>query len=125
MLFVTWAHRDGWPEEDLPDFAGMQDGVDAGYRAIARELAVPEAPVGYAWALIWHDHPEVDLWQADGSHPSVAGTYLAACVLYASIFRQSPRGSTYLDGLTETAAAQLQQSAATTVLADPGERGLR
>jgi hypothetical protein len=77
------------------------------------------------WAQVRRDHPEVDLWQADGIHPSVSGTYLAACVLYASIFRQSPTGSTYPAGLSAATAAVLRQSAAALVLADPGEWGLR
>jgi len=125
MLLVTWAHRDGWPENGLPNYAAMQDGIDAGYGSIARELAVPEAPVGYVWAQVRRDHPEVDLWQADGSHPSVSGTYLAACVLYASIFRQRPPDSTYPADLSGATAAALRQSAAALVLADPAAWGLR
>jgi hypothetical protein len=125
LLLVTWAHRDGWPENGLPDFAAMQDGIDAGYESIARELAVPEAPVGYVWAQVRRDHPEVDLWQADGSHPSVSGTYLAACVLYASIFRESPPASSSPAGLSQATAALLRQSAAALVLADPAAWGLR
>jgi hypothetical protein len=125
MLLVTWAHRDGWPENGLPDYAAMQDGINAGYQAIAHELTVPEAPVGYAWAQVRHDHHDVDLWQADGSHPSMSGTYLAACVLYATILGQSPEGSTYMGGLPGATALLLQRSAAAVVLDDPEAWGLR
>jgi hypothetical protein len=125
MLLVTWAHRDGWPESGLPDFTVMQDGIDEGYEAIAHELAVPEAPVGQVWAQVRSDHPEVDLWQADGSHPSVSGTYLAACVLYASIFRESPPTSSSPAGLSQATATLLRQSAAAQVLSNPAAWGLR
>lgn len=54
----------------------------------------------------------IDLWQDDGSHPTVAGTYLAACVFYGVIFGESPRGLSYHDGLTSNEAAYLQSVAA-------------
>ena len=84
----------------------MQSSMDDGYTFIAHELQPALAPVGYAW-------------QDDGSHPSIAGTYLAACVFYAKTFGQSPVGLTYDPGLDAKTAAQLQQVAFTTVLSDP------
>ena len=32
------------------------------------------------------------LWIADGNHPTVEGTYLAACVFYTAIYRESAEG---------------------------------
>ena len=64
------------------------------------------------------------LWQDDGSHPTVAGTYLAACVFYASIFHESPVGLAYDAGLAKELAASLQQGAADTVLTDQAQWGL-
>jgi hypothetical protein len=61
-------------------------------------------------------HPELDLWQGDGSHPNSYGTYLAACVFYAVIFQESPEGFTYYAELTEEVANTLQTAAANTVL---------
>jgi len=52
--------------------------------------------------------PSIALWQADGSHPSEAGTYLAACVLYARLFHRSPVGLSATDGLSPSLAATLQ-----------------
>jgi hypothetical protein len=37
-------------------------------------------------------HPSVELYYSDGSHPSPAGSYLAACTLYSTIFNRSPAG---------------------------------
>ena len=34
-------------------------------------------PVGKAWRLARKRHPAIDLYVADGSHPSAAGAYLA------------------------------------------------
>jgi hypothetical protein len=119
MLFMTWAHRDGMPESGLADYGAMQLEIDNAYLAIARELRVPVAPVGYTWSLVRRDHPEIALWGDDGSHPSPAGTYLAACVFYASIFRQSPAGLAYYGGLGADQARVLQDEAGRRVL-DPG-----
>ena len=41
------------------------------------------APVGDAWERSLAERPAIVLHDADGSHPSPAGTYLAACVFYA------------------------------------------
>ena len=77
---------------------------------------MPVAPVGSTWYMVRHDHPEINLWQGDGSHPSRAGTYLAACVLYASIFQRSPEGLSFHGGLSDEQARVLQEEASENVL---------
>jgi hypothetical protein len=125
MLFQTWAHRDGWPEGGLPDYASMQRQIDDGYLTVARGLGLPVAPVGDAWAAVRRTAPGMRLWQDDGSHPSAAGTYLAACVFYAAVFHQRPDGLSFRPGLDERDALLLQGIAADAVLSDPARWGLR
>lgn len=124
IFFMTWAHRAGWPENGLNSCEDMQSQIDYGYLGIARELGAPLAPVGVAWSTIRLQNPELDLWQADGSHPTTQGSYLAACVFYAVIFRQGPEGLTYRAGLTEAAAKVLQAAAASIVLGSPQQWNL-
>jgi hypothetical protein len=62
------------------------------------------------------------LWTDDGSHPSEAGSYLAACVLYAVIVQRSPEGLVYRAGLAEKEARFLQRIAAETVLGSAQQR---
>jgi PKD repeat protein len=57
----------------------------------------------------------INLYSSDNSHPSVAGTYLAACTFYATIFETSPVGLSYTGGLNTAQAAFLQQIAYQTV----------
>jgi hypothetical protein len=111
MLFLTWGHKDGWPQYDLPTYASMQIALDGGYHAVADSLDVPVAPVGDAWSSVSVQDPQIGLWQSDGVHPTSAGTYLAACVFYAAIFRRSPIGLKYHDGLPPAQATELQQAA--------------
>jgi hypothetical protein len=119
MLFLTWAHATGWPEQGLPTYARMQSAIDVGYLNIAHELNAPIAPVGIAWWEAVRSRPPLELWAEDGSHPTVAGTYLAACVIYAAIFHATPEGLPYHDALPASVASRLQRIAATVVLRDP------
>jgi hypothetical protein len=119
IFFLTWAHRDGWPENGLPDYESMQFQIDQGYLDIGKELGVPVAPAGYAWLVARRQDPQLVLWQDDGSHPAKPGTYLAACVFYATIFQKNPEGLNYLAGLPRETGRELQKIAADTALENP------
>jgi hypothetical protein len=116
ILFITWAHRDGWPDNGMPSYESMQTAINAGYLALGQELNVQMAPVGYAWSETRRQTPRLSLWQEDGSHPSLQGTYLAACVFYAVIYRESPDGLSYTGSLSQEEARALQKIAGETVL---------
>ncbi len=74
------------------------------------------APVGVAWARVRRQYPALNLYNPDGSHPSLEGSYLAACVMYTSFFVRQPTSTTYTGGLSQTAAQQLLSVAAPVVL---------
>jgi hypothetical protein len=112
VFFMTWAHQDGYPEYGLPDYWSMQAEINSAYTRIAQELSAILAPVGYAWWVARLQDPPLDLWQADGSHPSRRGTYLAACVFYRAVFDESPVGLKYTAGIPSDAALLLQKIAA-------------
>ena len=116
LLFVTWGHKDGSPESGLDGYEAMQLAVNYGYLSLGNELHVPLAPVGYAWLLLWRQNPKLNLWQMDGSHPNELGTYLAACIFYSVIFKESPEDLTYHGNLTAEDALTLQQAAKHTVI---------
>ena len=110
-LLETWAHRDGWPENGQ-DRARMQAAIDGAYARSAERSGSFVVPVGEAWQRALVAAPKVALWRDDGSHPSPAGTYLAACVLYRTMTHASPLGLSDTGGLDVATAAQLQQVAA-------------
>jgi uncharacterized protein DUF4886 len=72
-------------------------------------------PAGLAFARAVAQRPDLNLYAADKRHPSLMGTYLAACTVYASLFKKSPVGVKYTAGLDETAAKFLQTVAWETV----------
>ena len=119
VLLLTWGRRDGLPEFGFRDFDAMQTQLTKGYLTIADELRVTVAPAGEAWRRgVAHD-TGLALWQTDGSHPSLLGSYLTACVLYATIFGVSPVGLAAPNGVSPETADRLQQVANTVVLDDP------
>ena len=121
LFYLTWARRDGWPENGMPGYASMQAAINQGYLAIAADQGVAVAPVGFAWSQLVAGNTPIELWQPDGSHPTEAGTYLAACVFYATIFRESPQGLSYHSSLSADEATTIQAVAAETVLGDPAK----
>lgn len=103
-LLQTWAR---------PDSAGVTAAALAeATNRVAGSIGATVVPAGNAFAASLSAAPTIQLNQADG-HPTVAGSYLAACVCYSVIFSTSPVGNSYGAGLPEDAVAHLQRVAAT------------
>ena len=108
ILFMAWAYqRLGW--------ISMAQIAQA-HRDLAKELDVDVAPVGLAWQQASKQRPNLDMYAADREHPSIHGTYLATCVVYATIYATDPSGFNYVPtGMTSEQAAFLQKVAWQTV----------
>jgi len=114
---MTWGREVGDPQWDsINTFYKMNDRLRLAYLRFTDSTEASVSPVGVAWRYIRDNHPTIQLYSGDGSHPSVAGTYLAACTFYASLFRKSPVGATYLSTLDASTAGILQNAAALSVL---------
>ena len=86
------------------------------HRDAAKELDVDVSPVGLAWQQASKQRPGMNFYGPDREHPSIYGTYLATCVLYATIYGRNPIGSAYVpSGITVGEAAFLQGIAWQTV----------
>jgi len=99
----------------------MQDSLESAYMHMALSNDTYCAPVGISWSNSTGGGDPMDLFSSDGSHPSLAGSYLAACTFYATIFNKSPEGIVYTAGLDQEAARYLQEIAAYTVLTNPAQ----
>ena len=117
MFFMTWGRQNGDPQWDsINTFDKMNSRLRNAYLRFADSSNSSVSPVGVAWKYIRDNHPNIGLYTGDGSHPKPAGSYLAACTFYASIFHESPVGSTFLGGLDTPTAEILQYAAALAVL---------
>ncbi|MDT8070850.1 MAG: hypothetical protein ROO76_22030 [Terriglobia bacterium] len=83
VFYLTWASK------TVPE---NQAALNAAYMRVTRETKGIVSPVGIAWAEVEKEEPSINLFYRDSSHPSPAGTYLSACVFYATLFGRSPVG---------------------------------
>ncbi len=106
VLFMSWAYADK-PE--------MTEQLAAAYVKAGAENRAKVVPAGLAFANSIAKRPALNLYVADKRHPSLAGTYLAACTVLASVYGQSPVGNRYTADLPADVAAHLQAVAWETV----------
>lgn len=110
LLMLTWAFT-GRPE--------MTEQLARATIEVANDNGIMVVPVGLAFAEALRGRPDLSLIIADNRHPSVAGTYLEACVLYATLLNRSPVGIPWYGlgelTLSETDARYLQTVAWHTV----------
>jgi hypothetical protein len=123
IFYMTWGRRYGGQQcidtscsPVFTDFFHMQDSLKSAYCGLAQILNSSVAPVGEAFRRAKQLNCDIDLWENDNSHPSLNGSYLAACIFYAKIFGQSPVGLDYTAGLSAEDALFLQTAAAQTPL---------
>src|SRR5262249_23989371 len=102
VLYMTWARQDA-PES--------QQAITDAYAGIGRELGATVAPVGLAWQRFLRQHDRPALHDKDRSHPTPAGSYLAACVFLAVLCGESPVGvDAGVAGLSEEDLTLLQKA---------------
>lgn len=106
VFFMSWAYADK-PE--------MTEQLAAAYVKAGADNRAKVVPAGLAFAKSIARRPELNLYVADKRHPSLAGTYLAACTVLASVYGLSPVGASYSAGLPADVAAHLQATAWETV----------
>lgn len=114
VFFDTWGRRDGDSQWDsINTFDKMNARLLNAYTTMAYINSSLMAPVGVGFNHVQDDGSSpithTAMYAGDGSHPSVYGTYLAACTFYEIIFNTSPVGNTYIPGgVNATEASYLQ-----------------
>ncbi|HKU41476.1 MAG TPA: SGNH/GDSL hydrolase family protein [Polyangiales bacterium] len=109
VLYMTAARRDGDGPGDT--YEAMQARSIRSHQQLARELGALTVPAGPAWQSVRRERPDLQLWQPDGMHPSLAGSYLIACVFYAVLYAHSPLDNRFTAGLPDDVAQVLQRAA--------------
>lgn len=117
MFYNTWGRENGdtsncanWPP--VCTYEGMDDLLRERYDQMAVDNEGVISPVGPLWRYIRTNSPGLQLYAADGSHPSMAGSYAAACTFYSALYRKDPTlitsdaGLPAMDALTIRTAAK-------------------
>jgi hypothetical protein len=121
IFFMTWGRKNGDAQNcaaypPVCTYSGMQQQLENRYLQMGNDNHAIVAPVGEAWKNVIATNPAFDLYISDESHPSLYGSYLAACVFYATIYKRSPLGINFYAGLPVNDAVLLQTIAGNTVL---------
>jgi hypothetical protein len=106
IFFMSWAYA------DKPEMTAQ---LAEAYTVAGNANNALVIPAGLAFARSVSKQPELNLYAPDKRHPSLAGTYLSACVLFAALTGKSPVGNPYLAGLDASTAKFLQEIAWETV----------
>ena len=90
VLFMTWGHRNGSLEVGHSSYDSMQIAIANTYDRLAASVVGEVAPVGAAWWMTLAERRDINLYQPDGSHPTRAGSYLAAAVIAGTLLDVAP-----------------------------------
>jgi hypothetical protein len=119
ITYMTWGRRYGGQQCDqsatycspnFADFNQMQDSLTNAYLQISNLLHIQCAPVGAVWQNVLNDTSLV-LHISDNSHPNLDGSYIAACAIFSSIWKQPSFGLASVSGLSNERAHYYQQMA--------------
>jgi hypothetical protein len=138
VLYMTWGYRNGDPMNGgigYGTYTGMQNRLDEGYLSLAallrdRGVNVRVAPVGGGFRTVYEDVTSAGgdpaavgsdfhaLYEPDGSHPSLRGAYLAACIIAGTTTAVDARSFVDEPALGPDLSRRLRDVCART-LADP------
>ena len=116
VFFRTWGRENGDQANcaafpPLCTYEGMDSMLHRHYSLMADTTDAYLSPVGSVWKHIRDTDSTINLYTSDGSHPSLAGTYAAACTFFTMITRMDPNSITDDQNLNPGVAAAIRQAA--------------
>ena len=115
LFYMTWGRKNGdasncpnWPP--VCTYEGMDSLLNLRYCMMADSNDAYVSPVGAVWRYIRNNN-SINLYAADESHPSLAGSYAAACTFYSLIFQKNPVLITENYGLDKDVAMDIRSAA--------------
>jgi len=115
IFYMTWGRQNGDSQncaENPPvcTYAGMDDLLRERYMAMANSNQAVVSPAGAVWRSLRTTNPELNLYSSDQSHPSLLGSYAAACAFYTVLYREDPTLITYNTSLSISDAATIKNT---------------
>ena len=106
MLFMSW------PYKNKPEMINPLRNV---FVDTANKNNLLLIPAGEAFYEFNESYPEIDLYTKDLRHPSKEGTYLAAAVVFATLYGKATAGNPGIMNLDPEVALKIQRSVDKTV----------
>lgn len=127
FIEITWGRRfgnnnlgnyeqyaDKYPHL-FADYDAMQGQLIKNITAEAELCGISLHPLGYAWQIVMHERPDINLYHSDNHHQSYAGSYLSAAVAYLAIYGE-PFSSGAANGKLDAKTAEYLRSVAQRVV---------
>lgn len=120
MPYMTWGRKNGDASNCVTfplmcTYQGMDTTLRYHYLKLTSFINGEVSPVSVVWNYLRQKFPGIELYQADESHPSLSGSYAAACCFYAMLFKKDPTLITFDFGLTARDASIIRNAAKTQV----------
>lgn len=116
VFYMTWGYKfgdqrncPGWPP--VCTYQGMDSLLYLRYSIMAEDNEAWISPAGRVRRRIRALNPGIDLYTADSSHPSPAGTFAAALSFYAVLYGKDPVANTFNFNLNASDAAAIKAAA--------------
>lgn len=112
VFYMTWGRKNG-DALNCPVFPpvctykGMDSMLQLRYRIMSDSNNALLCPVAKVWRRLINTSP-IELYNPDESHPSMEGTYAAACAFYSVLFKKDPTICTYSASLSPTNASTIK-----------------
>lgn len=115
IFYRTWGRKNGdasncgvapW----VCTYEGMDSALAYSYGKMADDNDAFLSPVGDVWKYIRTNYPSIDLYNPDESHPSLAGSYAAACTFYTIVFQKDPTLITHNASLSAADAQNIRNA---------------
>lgn len=120
MFYTTWGRKNGDAQNcptqpALCTYIGMDDLLQQRYTTMAVNNNGVLSPVAQVWRYIRQNHPNIELYSADESHPSLEGSMAAAYTFYVAIYKKDPTLVTFNATLPVATATILKNAVKTVV----------
>lgn len=115
MFYMTWGRKNGDKQNAmyfpvLGTYEGMDSMLYERYMQMAADNDASVSPVGRVWRYLRTNEDWLELYAGDGSHPSLAGSYAAACTFYTMLFGNDPSLITECCGVDSKAASAIRNA---------------
>lgn len=115
VFYMTWGRKNGdasncpnWPP--VCTYQGMDSLLNERYQTMGEDNDAFVSPVGAVWHYIRDNYPGIELYSADESHPSLEGSYVAACTFYTVFLRKDPTQIMFTAGIDPVMADDIKAS---------------
>ena len=115
LFYMTWGRQNGDPGNctSLPwvcTYVGMDDVIRNSYLYMTQVNNAEVTPAGAVWRYLRSNNPSINLYSSDESHPSLEGSYAAACAFYTMIYKKDPTLITWNSTLSSSVATAIKQA---------------